>query len=112
VAAAAGMRPPRPRRGHRERGGGPGVDGSGAGASAAAKTSELGHHDQEPEKELAAGVRPPGLVDWGTEGGGGVWRGSGRCGHGERGGGFGGDEAAATAAGGATDDGGGRSGGR
>ena len=69
-------------------------------------------HAAGASEALAARVRPPGLVDWGTEGGGGVWRGSGRCGHGERGGGFGGDEAAATAAGGATDDGGGRSGGR
>ena len=53
----------------------------------------------------AAGVRPPRLVNWGSEGGDGVRRGRGGCGHGERGGGFGGDETAATAAGGAVKDG-------
>ena len=52
----------------------------------------------------AAGVRPSRLMDWGTEDGGGVRRGRGGCGHGERGGGSGGDEAAATAAGGAVED--------
>jgi len=49
--------------------------------------------------------RPPRLVDWGAEGGGGVRRGSAGYGHGECGGGLSGDEAAATAAGEAVEDG-------
>ena len=81
----------------------------GPAAEALLKGAEYGAETEDAagssDAAAAAGVRPPRLVDWGAGGGGGVRRGSGRCGHGERGEGFGGNEVAATVAGGAVQDG-------